>query len=133
MAKRSGPKPTPAHLRLIEGTHRRDRHGPEGVARDAVDQGKSAFGVPVMPMHFEGYARQAWERYIAPAWWLDSAREPAAIILCELWQEFRDDPDGFPGAKHTQLRAYLAELGLTDERNRFGVGRDKTGDPFFDD
>jgi len=85
-----------------------------------------------MPDHFEGEALAAWSRYIAPAWWLDASREPAAIVMCELWQELRNNPAGFPAAKHSQLRAYLAELGLTDERNRFGTGRRVTNDPFFD-
>jgi hypothetical protein len=49
-----------------------------------------------------------------------------------LWAELRSDPAGFSAARHSQLRAYLAELGLTDERNRFGVGRRQTGDEFFD-
>lgn len=129
MVRRRGPAPTPPALRLVEGTHRPDRHGPDDVAETA----HAAFGEPVMPEHFEGEARQAWERYIAPAWWLDRSREPAAIILCELWAEFRSDTGGFAAAKHSQLRAYLAELGLTDERGRFGTGRRNTGDPFFDD
>jgi hypothetical protein len=45
-------------------------------------------------------------------------REPAAIAFCELWQEFRFAPTSFPASKHGQMRAYMSELGLTDERNR---------------
>ena len=129
MVRRRGPAPTPPALHLVTGTHRPDRHGPAEMAEHA----QGAFGEPVMPEHFEGHAREAWERYIAPAWWLDRSREPAAIILCELWAELRSNPGGFPAAKHSQLRAYLAELGLTDERNRFGTGRRNTGDEFFDE
>lgn len=128
MVRRRGPTPKPPALRLIEGTHRPDRHGPH----DAAELSQGAFGEPVMPEHFEGEAREAWVRYIAPAWWLDRSREPAAIILCELWQELRSKPSAFPAAKHSQLRSYMAELGLTDERNRFGTGRRHTGDEFFD-
>ena len=103
MARKRGPTPSPPALHLVTGTHRPDRHG----LADAVATAKGAFGEPVMPEHFEGDARQAWERYIAPAWWLDRSRELAAIILCELWAELRSDPGSFPAAKHTQLRAYL--------------------------
>lgn len=71
-------------------------------------------------------------RYIEPAAWLDASREPAAIAFCELWQEFRFCPTGFPAAKHGQLRAYMSELGLTDERNRL-KDDDKDKDEFFDD
>jgi hypothetical protein len=42
-----------------------------------------------MPAHFVGHAKEAWEKYIKPAFWLDATREPAAIAFCELWQEFR--------------------------------------------
>jgi len=65
-----------------------------------------------------GAALRAWKRFIVPAVWLDVYREPAAIAFCELWQEFRFNPAGFRATKHGQLRAYLSELGLTDERNR---------------
>ena len=53
--------------------------------------------------------------------------------LCELWQEFRFCPTGFPAAKHGQLRAYMSELGLTDERNRIGGDDGKVKDEFDDD
>jgi hypothetical protein len=66
-----------------------------------------------------------------PAGW--TPREGAAIAFCELWQEFRDGPRMFPAAKHGQLRAYMSELGLTDERNRAGDGKEKPTDPFFGD
>jgi hypothetical protein len=72
----------------------------------------------VKPAHLKGEGAKAWKRYIEPAAWLDAAREPAAIAFCELWQEFRFAPTSFPASKHGQMRAYMSELGLTDERNR---------------
>ena len=123
-----GKKPTPGRLHLVEGTFRSDRHGP--VA--AVERAQSTFGDIQMPSHFKGEAMAAWERYIEPAWWLDASREPCAIAFCELWHRLRKDPAAFPAALHVQLRSYMAELGLTNERMRFGVGRDKGGDEFFD-
>ena len=72
----------------------------------------------------------AWKKYIEPAGWLDASREPAAIAFCELWQEFRFAPTSFPASKHGQLRAYMSELGLTDERNR--SESDDPTDEFFD-
>jgi hypothetical protein len=63
---------------------------------------------------------KAWKRYIEPASWLDGSKEAAAIAFCELWQEFRFAPTSFPASKHGQMRAYMSELGLTDERNRVG-------------
>jgi hypothetical protein len=71
-----------------------------------------------MPRSFKAASRHAWRRYIVPAAWLDASREPAAIAFCELWGEMRRSPMSFQASKHSQLRAYMADLGLTDERNR---------------
>lgn len=130
----AGRRPTPDKLRLVEGGHRATRHGPVSEAEANLARQGAAFGNAVMPDSFKDKpeAAEAWRRYIAPAWWLDATREVTAIAFCELWAEFRDDPKAFTASKHGQLRAYTSELGLTDERQRFGVGRDKTGDEFFD-
>lgn len=128
-----GVKPKSAHLRLVDGTHRTTRHGDEGAAKEGVESASSKFGRPQKPAGMKGDALKAWKRYIDPAWWLDATREAAAIAFCELWQEFRTNPMGFQASKHGQMRAYMSELGLTDERNR-GAEPDKNGkDEFFDD
>ena len=123
-----GRKPKPGHLRLVEGTHRDDRHG----AADKVSGAAAAFGPLRMPLYLKRQARAAWQRYITPASWLDASREPAAIAFCELWQELRLAPATFQAAKHSQLRAYMADLGLTDERNR-AVEASREKDELFDD
>ena len=126
-----GAKPKPAHLRLIDGTHRTTRHGKEASAKAAATEAATVFGKLSKPRHLKGEAAKAWDRYIAPAGWLDGSREPLAIAFCELWQEFRDGPRMFAATKHAQLRHYLSELGLTDERNRAGVA-DEEPNEFFD-
>lgn len=70
------------------------------------------------PASLRGRAGAAWNQFIAPATWLDRFREPAAIIFCHLWAEFLERPAAFKAAKHAQMRGYMADLGLTDERNR---------------
>lgn len=125
-----GAKPKPAHLRVVDGTHRPTRHGDESEAKKMADAAAQTFGKPVRPRQFKGEALAAWKKYIAPAGWLDASREPAAIAFCELWQEFRFAPTSFPASKHGQLRAYMSELGLTDERNRSEI--DEPTDEFFD-
>lgn len=115
-----GARPKPAVLRIVEGTHNVTRHGAEGKAREAVEAGAAQFGKLTQPAGMKGEGLKAWKRYIAPAWWLDVSKEAAAIAFCELWQEFRFSPTAFPAAKHGQMRAYMQELGLTDERNRLG-------------
>ena len=129
-----GVKPKAAHLRLIDGTHRAARHGDSAKAREQVEKDVAAFGKLVRPKYLKGQALIAWKRYIEPATWLDGSREPIAIGFCELWREFREAPRLFTAAKHAQLRHYLAELGMTDERNRTGGGADESDrDEFFDD
>lgn len=126
-----GAKPKPAHLRIVDGTTNITRHGSEAEARKKVDAAVDAFGKLIQPKHLKGEAAKAWKRYIEPAAWLDGSKEPAAIAFCELWQEFLEAPQRFLSAKHGQMRAYMSELGLTDERNRV-TDDSKDKDEFFD-
>lgn len=118
---RPGARPKPVKLRVIDGTHRPTRHGSEKKAKAVADQAAAIFGALAKPPRWlRGESLAAWKQYIAPAGWLDGSKEPAAIAFCELWAEFRFNTKGFPASKHGQLRAYMSELGLTDERNRKG-------------
>lgn len=128
-----GVKPKPSLLRIVDGTHRTTRHGDIGDARESVEKTATTFGKIECPDHLKGAAAEAWKRYVAPAGWLDGSREPAAIAFCELWAEFMFAPVSFPASKHGQLRAYMSELGLTDERNRIIDDSKKERDEFFDD
>lgn len=132
MASR-GAKPKSAHLRLVDGTHRSTRHGNEQAAKEAVEKSAVSFGGLTKPKGLKSHAAAAWKKYIEPADWLDASREPAAIAFCELWQEFMFAPTAFPAAKHGQMRAYMSELGLTDERNRVADDGEKEKDEFFGD
>lgn len=128
-----GAKPKPVALRLVDGTHNVTRHGNAAKAREATEAAVASFGKLQRPKGLKGEALAAWKRYIEPADWLDGSREPAAIAFCELWSEFRLGAIMFPAAKHGQLRAYMSELGLTDERNRAGAKDEKEKDEFFGD
>ena len=127
-----GAKPKPSLLRLVDGTRNATRHGSEEELRKKAEASIQAFGKLIRPKHLKGEASAAWKRYIEPASWLDASREPAAIAFCELWSEFRFSPTGFAAAKHGQLRAYMNELGLTDERNRGDDGKQSDEDDTFD-
>lgn len=126
-----GAKPKPRHLRLVDGTHRTTRHGKAAAAKEAVEAQSATFGKMQRPRQLKGEALAAWKRYIEPAGWLDASREAAAIAFCELWSEFRFAPTSFPASKHGQMRAYMSELGLTDERNRSDLP-DADRDEFLD-
>lgn len=126
-----GAKPKPSRLRLVTGTNNATRHGSEADVRQASDAVEAVFGKLVKPAYLKGQAAWAWKSFIEPASWLDGSRAAAAIAFCELWQEFRDGPRMFPAAKHGQMRAYMSELGLTDERNRADDGKKKQEDEFF--
>jgi phage terminase small subunit len=128
-----GRKPKAPHLRLIEGTHRPDRHGTASKARESVATSAANFGPLRRPPYLKRFAREAWKKYIEPATWLDASREPAAIMFCELWQEFRSAPMSFQAARHTQLRGLMSDLGLTDERKRPVADTEKIKDEHFDD
>ncbi|WP_158014072.1 hypothetical protein [Sphingomonas sanxanigenens] len=117
-------------MRIVDGTNNVTRHGTEADARKAVDAAVTSFGKLTRPSKMKGEALAAWKRYIEPAAWLDGSREPAAIAFCELWAEFRLNTTGFPASKHGQMRAYMSELGLTDERNRGDTGTEEP-DEFF--
>lgn len=125
-----GAKPKAAHLRLIDGTHRTARHGDMGDVKKAVEEASRQFGAMVKPKGLKGEGLNAWKRYIEPAGWLDGSKEAAAIAFCELWQEFRFAPTSFPASKHGQMRAYMSDLGLTDERNRLGSEKPPEDDGF---
>jgi hypothetical protein len=121
MASR-GRKRVPDHLRLVTGNMNTTRHGTEDEIRSRVEQGKKKFGPLVKPEIFnlKKYAEASitWDRYIAKAWWLDASREVLAIAYCMLVQELFKKGGNLATAKHSQLRAYASELGLSDERKR---------------
>ena len=132
MAQR-GAKPKPDHLRLVDGTHRKDRHGSKKDAEARIASGAKRFSTLRRPSFLKGEARKAWERYVDPCDWLDISKEPAAVMFCELWAEYREHPRGFLANKIAQMRSLMSELGLTDERNRGTSDSPGARDEFFDD
>jgi hypothetical protein len=126
-----GAKPKPSLLRIVDGTNRTTRHGSESEVRELAATGEG-FGPLKMPSGLKAKERAAWKRYVAPAGWLDASKETAAIAFVRLWVEFDEAPRMFNSARHGQLRAYMSELGLTDERNRKPV-ETKQADEFFGD
>jgi hypothetical protein len=128
-----GRRPKPAHLRLIDGSRSTTRHGSAAELRAKVDEEIASFGKLQRPKGLKGRVLKAWIEWIEPAAWLDGSRGAAARAFVELYAEFEERPRVFVAAKHNQMRAYMSELGLTDERRR-GAGRDDAPkDPYFED
>jgi hypothetical protein len=138
-----GRKPKPPKLILVEGTRNATRHGSEEDLRDRIEVADIAFGPLTKPenftrkkgkiwLQFNADASAAWDRYIVPCWWLDASKEPAAIAYCLLWADLMRWGPSLSSSKHTQMRAYAAELGLTDERNRgtYDPGKQNEDDLF---
>lgn len=114
-----GPKPRPPALRLVDGSFRPSRHGDPAKVRERAERHARAFGKLGKPMGLLGsHAREAWKRWIEPATWLDCSREATAIAFCNLWHEMQEAPRQFPAARHNVMRAFMSDLGLTDERRR---------------
>jgi hypothetical protein len=130
MVTKRGAKPKPNYLQLIDGTRNPTLHASEREMKAQIEISRTSFGKLTMPKDLKKDGTLAWQRYVAPAFWLDASREPAAIAFCVLWGEFRREPSMFTAARHRQLRAYMGDLGLTDERNRF-LERDEP-DEFLD-
>jgi hypothetical protein len=131
MNRSNAAKVLPTKLKLVKGTAKKER---VGSFEDLQAKLKLGENIPVKmrrPEHLEGAGLEAWERYIEPMPWIDITREAAATAFCDLWHIFRQDPNNFTAAQHCQLRGYMAELGLTDERKRF-IPTEKKGEDFFD-
>jgi phage terminase small subunit len=127
-----GVKPMPAVLRIVNGTHRRDKHGDIDQAKADIKSSEESFGPLIKPKGLSPEADKCWKRMITPARWLDGSKEVAAQAFCELYAEWSRGPEHFPGNKHGQMRAYMSDLGLTDSRNRGKIEK-KEKDEFFDD
>ena len=127
-----GRRPKSPHLRLVQGTDRADRHGDQARALHDAKRTAQAFGPLTRSKFLKHHALEAWNRYITPADWLDASREASAIAFCELWQEMRLAPTAFQAAKHSQMRGYMSDLGLTDLRRR-PTADNQGRDEFFDD
>ena len=116
---------------MIDGSLRPARHGDPTKVKQQAAAAVKQFGPLEKPKRLKGDAKITWERWIEPAIWLDGSRGAAAEAFCMLWAEFMEAPRVFPAAKHAQLRGFMTDLGITDERKRGEIEPPK--DEFFDD
>jgi P27 family predicted phage terminase small subunit len=84
MGKR-GPAPTPAAIRMLEGTYREDRHGAAVRVRE---------GVPAKPEWLGDISSTVWDERIdecleTPGL-LSPMDGPALALYCDAWQQFHD-------------------------------------------
>lgn len=108
-------KPTPKNLKLLRGTHRKDRDGDKNLIPD-FDNSK-----PECPRQIKGEARKEWNRVVnilGDAGIINQLDKSVLAQYCVLWSQFMDsiaspDCEPFLAAQHTQLRLCAAELGIT--------------------
>ena len=155
----AGRRPKPAHLHVVQGTHRPDRHGQKNAASAGFER-----GAPDMPDGLSDRAAAAWERIVPQlesAGVLALADSSALQVLCEAWADWMAARDSIErdGLTYTtestagglaikanpaatmkadadrRIRAWLVEFGLTpSSRTKLaGAGKsDKPSDPWDD-
>lgn len=129
-----GRKPKPTYLHVVEGTHNVTRHGKLSKAKAEIDSAEG--NRAEKPKHYAGVKSKIWDRYIAPCPWIDRHMEVAAIIWCELFEEFTRAPTLMVAGRIAQMRALSSDLGLTDKRARGqveNVNKEDEADSYFDD
>ena len=115
-------KRIPDNVHLLQGTHRKDRHGtPDKKA-------KLKTKLPVMPKWLPARAKTEWKRItkvLAKSGLLTEADQAVLAQYCLLYGELAEWKEDFPAAKHTQLRLCQVELGLTPSaRSKITVVKD---------
>ena len=127
----AGRKRKPPALHLLQGTFRKDRHGP----RPADGAEPSATLVSTSrPKYLRGRAAALWGEVAALCWWLTATDSFKAGMWCALQAEFERGPAKMTAARINALRALGSELGLDPAtRARMQVGRrTSSGDGFED-
>jgi len=121
-SSKRGRKKKPEYLHVVDGTHRKDRHG---EAPDLEDLELND-GTLEPPKKFRRKRqRQIWDEFVKPCPWLSHYDRPKAYMFVILWEAFEKDPLIMNGSQLTQLRTIQNELGLGDPSNgsRFaGIG-----------
>ncbi len=110
-----GRKPTATVLRLISGSHLKDR---PPSADEPMPQGAAE-----RPEKMPKAVAVLWDKWISRAFWLTWADSPKALIWCYLQAEFLKSHGKMLSARIAQLRALGSELGLdASSRRRMGGG-----------
>jgi hypothetical protein len=119
-----GRKPTATVLRLITGSHLKDRPPPADEPRPD--------GPVERPEKMSKGAHRLWDKWIVRAFWLTWAESPKALMWCYLQAEFEKSGGKMVAARIAQLRALGSELGLdmgSRARRTPADGKGKKEDP----
>ncbi len=116
----------PIALHLVQGTYRRDRHGPR-----TGTEPKAEGVIGERPRYIKGVAAQLWGQVKDFAWWLSEVDGYKLGMWCALQAEFERAPKKMIASRITQLRAVGSELGIDPAaRARLGIiDRKTTGRP----
>lgn len=122
------PRPRkPQHLHIVQGTFRRDRHGP----RDAEPEVFLPLGDP--PAGWNAGAKTLWHELAAqvPAGVATGCDRTMFEVLIRLVAKMREGPDVMTPALAAQIRTACAVFGMTPaDRSRVMVPRLPAGNPF---
>jgi phage terminase small subunit len=114
---------TPTALRLLQGTHRPDRHGSKPLPAKALP-------FPKCPARLTGEARKKWaevKKDMSEYGLISNADKGILEQYCVLWQRFLNAPDEFTAAMIAQFRYLSADLYLTPEsRNKANLQKAPT-------
>lgn len=89
---RSGPRAKPAALHLVDGTHRKSRHGDARAIRDRVQRNRAA-RLPCPPNWLSSYAKTEWKRMaqlLRDQGMLEQVDRAALATYCRAWSQLRD-------------------------------------------
>jgi hypothetical protein len=70
------------------------------------------------PPYITGKQKAAWNRFIAPAYWLTENDEIKAALLCELFVEWQESRSGMPASRISVMRNLSTDLLETAKRIR---------------
>ncbi len=111
----AGRPPTPAHMKLVKGTHDASRHGdkPEAKAKKASTPAP-ALKVPNAPAWMTAGGKREWRRVCKILTGIIDERDRGMMAqYCFMYSRLEEEPYSFTATDHAQFRMLQNDLGLS--------------------